>query len=695
MSGSMSGTMNEMALTLRMLSDWHIGAGVGTPPIIDRCVVRDNIHDNVPNNKALPFIPEGTIKGILRDAAETLIAGTAHHQAWSCWLDWLFGSRISVGSAPDNSGAPPVTGRPPVKGHVYFSAARLPDALVQGLRESPQWAEALFLLRRHTRLDQHGQVMPETLRTIEFVRGELTLEARARLPEAKSLIFANQDSEPAHKAMQAMRAMRALLIGSALNIERIGAHRRRGAGRCAVVVDGVDRDELDRLFDVLEQSPPELPLHLSTYLPLARFSEPGPAQPPHAQHPHAQHPNKDAPPGAAFDITLELRQPISCAARQLGNLQTCLDYLPGRALAKPVLSALHELAPDYPWLREFADGGLVIAHAYPEISGSDTPDSEGVRGVPAPFSLYYDKAQGAQGGERYNLMWQSAEAVQAAIQAESPDNPPQLKALGGGYLSPELSPESPSQSRSGLPLQRHAVRKILVQRNAVEHQSQRPTSAVGGIYSREAIAAGQTYRTVLRLSGGAYTALKNSEKAQDRCEAAQKSLQKAVQKAFTSTRIGGGAPGCGEVHMRAARCYPYPEPPSCGDGKRLLVYCAADVLLDAQAVSLQPLEVVLLEAINQVLEEKAGMRQSDDFIDVALRTRLDGGWNPRWGLPRETAIVLAAGSCLVLERARPFAARELSALQQRGLGKRRGEGYGELMCNPPFLMAGNSGADYA
>ena len=679
----MNATINEIALTLRMLSDWHIGAGVGTPPIIDRRVVRDNFHDNVPNNfhdnfhgnKGLPVIPEGTIKGIWRDAAETLIAGTAHHQVWSCWLDWLFGSRISVGSAPDNTGAPPT------QGHAHFSAARLPAALVQGLRESPQWAEALFLLRRHTRLDKHGQVVPETLRTIEFVRGELTLEARACLPEAESLTFANQNSESADKAMQAMRA---LLIGSALNIERIGAHRRRGAGRCAVVVDGVDRDELDRLFDVLEQSPPELPLRPSTYLPLARFSEPCPAQPPHGQHPH-----KEAPPGAAFDITLELRQPISCAARQLGNLQTGLDYLPGRALAKAVLSALYKLAPHYPWLREFADGNLVIANGYPEIS--HTPDSKSVRGVPAPFSLYYDKARGAQGGERYNLMWQSAEA----IQAESPDNPPQLKALSGGYVSPELSPESPSQPRSGLPLQPHAVRKILVQRNAVEHQSQRPTSAVGGIYSREAIAAGQTYRTVLRLSGGAYTALKNSEKAQNRSEYAQKSLQKAVQKAFTSTRIGGGAPGCGEVHARAVLPRTYPEPPSCGDGKWLLVYCAADVLLDAQAVALQPLETVLLEAINQVLEAKADVRQSGDLIDVALRTRLDGGWNPRWGLPREAAIVLAAGSCLVLERARPFEARELSALQRRGLGKRRGEGYGELICNPPFLMAGNSGVDYA
>ena len=685
MSGSMSGTMNEMALTLRMLSDWHIGAGVGAPPIIDRCVVRDNVydnvHDNVPNNKGLPVIPEGTIKGIWRDAAETLIAGTAHHQAWSCWLDWLFGSRISVGSAPGNSGAPPISGRPPVrppvKGHAHFSAARLPAALVQGLRESPQWAEALFLLRRHTRLDKHGQVMPETLRTIELVRGELTLEARARLPEAESLTFANQNSESAHKAMQAMRA---LLIGSALNIERIGAHRRRGAGRCAVVVHGVDSAELDRLFDVLEQSPPELPLRRSAYLPLARFSEPCPAQ-----HPHAQHPHKDAPPGAAFDITLELRQPVSCAARQLGNLQTGLDYLPGRALAKPVLSALYKLAPNYPWLREFADGNLVIANGYPEIS--HTPDGKSVRGVPAPFSLYYDKAQGAQGGQRYNLMWQSAEAVQK----EQPDT--QLKALSGGYLSPELSPESPPQSRSGLPLPPHAVRKILVQRNAVEHQSQRPTSAVGGIYSREAIAAGQTYRTVLRLSGDAYSALQNSEKAQNDSEAVQKAVQQAIEKAFASTRIGGGAPGCGEVHARAALPRTYPEPPSCGDGKRLLVYCAADVLLDAQAVSLQPLEDVLLEAINQVLEAKAGVRQSDDLIHVALRTRLDGGWNPRWGLPREAAIVLAAGSCLVLERARPFEARELSALQRRGLGKRRGEGYGELICNPPFLMAGNSGAD--
>ena len=469
-----------------------------------------------------------------------------------------------------------------------------------------------------------------------------------------------------------MQAMRAILVCSALNIERLGGHRRRGAGRCALVVDGVDSKELDRLFNMLEQSPPELPLRPSTYLPLARFNEPHPAQHPDAQHPHT---------GVAFAIALELRQPVSCAARQLGNLQTCLDYLPGRALAKPVLGALHKLAPDYPWLREFADGGLVIANAYPDI--------EGVRGVPAPFSVYYDKAQGAQGGELYNLMWQSADAVRE----EHPDT--QLKALGGGYVSPE-SPSQPPHGRSGVPLQRRAAQKILVQRNAVEHQSQRPTSAVGGIYSREAIAPGQTYRTVLRLSGDAYSALKNSEKAQNGSEAVQETVQKAVQeavqKAFAATRIGGGAPGCGEVHLREARLE-CPEPPSPGDGKLLLVYCAADAILDAQAVPLKSLEAVLIEALNQVLEAEASVRRSSDLIDTALRTRLDGGWNPRWGLPREAAMVLSAGSCLVLERARPFAAHELSALQQRGLGKRRGEGYGELICNPPFLMAGNSGAD--
>ena len=550
-------------------------------------------------------------------------------EGWSRWLDRLFGSRI--GPAPQNSGAPPIPG------NVDFFAARLPEAVLQGLNQSPQWAEALFLLRRHTRLDKHGQVAPETLRTIEFVRGDLRFETRALLPPADTR-EGGQDSASVEDAM------RALLICSAFNIERLGGHRRRGAGRCAVVVDGVDSAELDRLFDVLERDPPcEAPSRQSAYIPR---SAPG-------QRPAAE--DHKAVSGATFDIALTLQQPVSCAARQLGNLQTCLDYLPGRALAKPVLAALHKLAPDYPWPREFADGKVVIANGYPDI--------DGVRGVPAPFSLYYDKGQGPEGG-LYNLMRISS----GRIKEENPGL--QLKTLGGGYLPP-----APPNGQSGMtPL---VAQKILVQRNAVEHESQRPTAAVGGIYSREAITAGQRYRAMLRLSGEAYTALKSDPEA--------------VQKALNiSVRIGGGAPGCGEVDMRAEhREHPEPRP----QGNSLLVYFAADVILDAQALSLHTLEEALINALNRVLKD-ARLRRADDRIDVALRTRLDGGWNPRWGLPKEATITLSAGSCLMLESARAFELDELNTLQRQGLGKRRGEGYGELICNPPLLMADNSGADY-
>ena len=621
--------MSEIALTIRMLSDWHIGAGVGDSPIIDRSVVRDA--------DGLPVIPAGTIKGIWRDSAEALISSAPNSERWSPWLERLFGSRISIGQAPENTGAPPI------QGHVDFSAARLPEALVQGLRDSPQWAEALFLLRRHTRLDKHGQVVPETLRTIEFVRGDLRFETRALLPSADTR-ESGQDSASVNDEIH--RAMRAILICSAFNIERLGGQRRRGAGRCAVVVDGVDSEALDRLFEVLEKFPPEAPSRQSTYILRPASKEQNPA-------------DNGARPVVTFDIKLELKQPVSCATRQLGNLQTCLDYLPGRALAKPILAALYKLAPDYPWLREFADGNVVIANGYPDI--------DGIRGVPAPSSLYYDKGQGPQGDKLYNLMWQSADG----IKKRNPDL--QLKVLGGGYLPLGL-PDG--QSREKKPL---AAQKILVQRNAVDHESQKPTATVGGIYSREAIAAGQPYRALLRLSGDAYAALPNDSEA----------VQKALD---TSIRIGGGAPGCGEVRMRAKYRSEYPEPQP--QGNSLLVYFASDVILDAQALSLAPLEEVLIEALNQVLKEDAHVRPPNaGRIDVALRTRLDGGWNPRWGLPKEAAIVLSAGSCLMLERERAFELDELKKLQQRGLGKRRGEGYGELICNPPLLMADNSGAD--
>lgn len=63
-----------------------------------------------------------------------------------------------------------------------------------------------------------------------------------------------------------------------------------------------------------------------------------------------------------------------------------------------------------------------------------------------------------------------------------------------------------------------------------------------------------------------------------------------------------------------------------------------------------------------------------------------GGWNTAWGLPKDTDLAVARGSVYVysLHRLDPDALRALEALEERGVGARRQEGFGQVRICDPF-----------
>ena len=61
------------------------------------------------------------------------------------------------------------------------------------------------------------------------------------------------------------------------------------------------------------------------------------------------------------------------------------------------------------------------------------------------------------------------------------------------------------------------------------------------------------------------------------------------------------------------------------------------------------------------------------------------GWSTKWGLPRESALTVAAGSVFRIESGHPDFAAWLETLAAEGIGLRRNEGFGWVAVNPAWL----------
>ena len=55
----------DITYTIELFSYWHCGSGLSAGADVDSLVIKDA--------KGMPFVPGKTIKGLIREAAETLI----------------------------------------------------------------------------------------------------------------------------------------------------------------------------------------------------------------------------------------------------------------------------------------------------------------------------------------------------------------------------------------------------------------------------------------------------------------------------------------------------------------------------------------------------------------------------------------------------------------------------------------------
>lgn len=410
----------------------------------------------------------------------------------------------------------------------------------------------------------------------------------------------------------------ALLWAAAQTVQRLGGKRRRGLGRCQFKFDGIQKDEaLIRL-----QQPEELPKAEALDSKRRKFTLDEPS-------------NSNAWMEIALHLTL--KSPVIIAQGELGNVIETQDYILGTHL----LAAVSKLLGSKKQLNLFNDvvrGDIQIGNAYLE-------DAE-TRGLPVPMALFYKKDDNS--GKVYNrLMINEAEA--------------QLKQHRTGYLINE-------KNLVKTPLQ-------LTTHGTIDDKYQRPSEAVGGVFSFQAIKTGTRLQSVLKIRQSIAKKLKQAHG------------DNWWQVLNTDISIGKSKKddyGWVELKAKPAKSNSITIE---NNKQELTVWLCSDLLLRNSRLRPSTDITDLQEEIEKHLGVKLSPRNTtDERLAVLVRTTRIDGWHQNWGKPHSSYLGLAAGSCIVFKCIKgELDKNKLQALMQRGLGERRAEGFGEVRFNPSLL----------
>lgn len=182
--------MKNIQYTIQFLNDWHCGSGLAAGADADALVVKD---DN-----RLPYVPGKTMKGLVREAVETLVAlRNDDKQEQIKQIEQMFGIE---GNATAH-----------VQGCAFFTNAELPvhdkKTIVDG-----KLAQYLFHNVSSTRIEADGTAAEHSLRKTQ-VTVPCTLTGQIK----------NVPDEMVQIVLDALKF-----------IKRMGTNRNRGLGRCVI-----------------------------------------------------------------------------------------------------------------------------------------------------------------------------------------------------------------------------------------------------------------------------------------------------------------------------------------------------------------------------------------------------------------------------------------------------------------------------
>lgn len=455
-----------------------------------------------------------------------------------------------------------------------------------------------------------GRALDEHLRFEEMARLGAVLDAPATL-------------DLPNAGEEALAAASALLLAATGLVEALGGKRRRGAGRLKLAIDGFDDAAVEAAIDWLDAHPqaPALPKHERPAMP----GDQG-----------------NAADGCGFvrlPLTIRLDTPLSVPTRTLGNVGEALDFVPGTLLLPVVTRALAGVP-------SVAPGAVGAAVRRGDLRVLPlTPEVDGRRGLPTP--AVFARKKDAADKTVVNRLRETCDG--------------QLKPLRGGYVAGD-----------GAGLHHHDAAFSLHTHNTIDDRVQRPTEAVGGVYSYRAIPAGTVLRTEILARPGLAKALRDPSFLA--WLSGEHRLGRSKKDDFGAVRI--------EPDRNATTDEPAWQPSTDlgAASVDLVIWCQSDLLLRGPALRPAVRAADLAEVVQRVLGGSVTVAPG-----TALRTRRLESWHEGWGLPRPSLVAIAAGSCAVLRVKPPPSADAVRALATEGLGERRAEGYGAITIDPPLL----------
>ena len=634
----MSANSADLKFTIRleMRSDWHIGTGAGIPGSIDALLARDG--------DGFPCVPAKTIVGIWRDALETLTLGLDNghekNSYWQKWVDVIFGSQpnqLKRDEVRELANQGKLTPRPAI---LSIQPGRLNEHLRNAIGVDTQLRQALTFIKPNTQINsKSGTAQTESLRFTEMGRIGTVVEAEFKL-----------DFDLLENVTDAQKGLIwGLLVASAGLAERIGGNRRRGSGKCEMlVVGGVSQPKAVEILRSAQDIESVLPAVARGSVSAQYVADITPHLTTSTEHVEdGAEPSKTSESVTIVEwkkinYSLTLHTPVAIVTNTLGNVSETLDFIPGTYLLPHITKALGKGIS-----KHIASGDFQVSPATIEVGGE--------RGLPVPKVIHYHKVDGG---------FDKAKTVYNGLK-EPLEGGEQKKNFREGYVS------SLEENGKTLPAYER-TNKILLMHNTVDDPVQRPTENVGGVFSREAIKARTTLRGEVRFKKS--------------IEEEVKSL--ANHKSYV--RLGTSKKddyGLAELLLETLE----DDTSSASVNNELIIYLESDVLLRNGNLR----QTNLVGDLKLELENTLGTNVLE-LKDSLIQVRRIESWHEGWGFPRPTLTAMAAGSVAVFtindsenltDEKPPALETALQRVERSGIGERRGEGYGRIRFNPPILMS--------
>lgn len=610
---------NLYKITFEMLSDWHVGTGAGIPGSVDALLARDA--------DGFPCIPAKTVVGIWRDAMEILTLGLddgdENNKKWQNWVDAIFGSQPNVDKNPNDTPRPAI---------LSIKPARIDENLRNAIKGDKKLEQTLTFIKPNTAIEsESGTAKTDSLRFTEMGRIGSVLSADFELD------FTGFDANQTE-------LVKALLTASAGLIERIGGNRRRGSGKCDVTVNCDIKNAISVLESYQEKNNNPLP-------EFPKIQTKGELE-------SAQSVVSDD--WKRIEYSLKLETPVAIVTATLGNVSETLDFIPGTYLLPHLTKALGKGVSKY-----IASGDFQVLPA--------TISVDGKRGLPVPKVIHYHKVEGGFDKEVEGGFNKTQDGKFPTVYNKITESPKvedltyQKKNYREGYIS-SLDENKDNDGNNLLPFH-ETTRKILLMHNTVEDKYQRPTSEVGGVFSRQAIAAGQTLKGEIRFKASIEKELDFSKPG----GYVRLGTSKKDDYGFAELTIGKAESSTSKAAIT----------------NELIVYLASDVLLRNGNLRQTNLACDLKKEIEKTLGANSLKCTGKSLIQV----RRIESWHEGWGFPRPTFTAMSAGSVAVFkienfdETKKAELEAKLKKIELSGIGERRGEGYGQIKFNPRILTA--------